>query len=360
MKEKVIIFGAGKLYRERVLNIQERCEIVAILDNMADKMDRSAYPATLYTPDKLLELDRLPIIILSDFINDMIIQISKIIGDDECNQRVKIGRFYFPITDMEKQISNEKVNIKVSDNRVYFILNDGDEMQLKDIYRLVSQKNDTMMQEIIKMHTSPIDELFGHRRGKPIDRYYIETFLEKNKECVTGRCLEIAENTYTKEFGQDRVTESMMLHVEGWGDGVVKGNLETGEGIEENSFDTMIITQTLMYIYDVKATVENIYKGLRENGTALITVSGISKIARYDDDNWGMFHSFYMSGLKKLFYPIFGEGNVEIIHYGNVKTAIAFLYGGTVEELTREDFDFKDMDYPVIYGIVARKKNVQK
>lgn len=146
-----------------------------------------------------------------------------------------------------------------------------------------------------------------------------------------------------------------MLHVEGWGSNVVKGNLETGEGIVEESFDTMIITQTLMCIYDVESAVQHIFKGLKKGGSALITVSGISQIAHYDDDNWGMFHSFYMSGLRRLFYPVFGRENVEIIHYGNVKTAMAFLYGATQEELSEEDFNFKDMDYPVIYGICVKK-----
>ena len=110
-----------------------------------------------------------------------------------------------------------------------------------------------------------------------------------------------------------------------------------------------------MCIYDVESAVQHIFKGLKKGGSALITVSGISQIAHYDDDNWGMFHSFYMSGLRRLFYPVFGRENVEIIHYGNVKTAMAFLYGATQEELSEEDFNFKDMDYPVIYGICVKK-----
>jgi len=152
----------------------------------------------------------------------------------------------------------------------------------------------------------------------------------------------------------------VILHVEGWGENAIKGNLETGEGIEDNQFDSMIITQTLMFIYDLERTVKNIYSALKKNGVALITVSGISKIARYDDDNWGMFRSFYMKGVKKLFASVFGEENVEVIHYGNVKTSIAFLYGITVEELKKEDFDCKDIEYPVIYGVIAQKRDIYK
>lgn len=117
----------------------------------------------------------------------------------------------------------------------------------------------------------------------------------------------------------------------------------------------MIITQTLMFIYDIEKTIRNIYKALKKGGTGLITVSGISQISRYDDDNWGHFHAFYLRGLKKLFYPVFGAENVEIVHYGNVKTAVAFLYGAVAEDLSREDFEYIDMNYPVIYGIIVKK-----
>ena len=60
------------------------------------------------------------------------------------------------------------------------------------------------------------------------------------------------------------------MHVDGWGKNVIKGNLESGEGIEENKYDCAIITQTLMFIYDFTSAVNNIYKMLKPGGVALI------------------------------------------------------------------------------------------
>ncbi len=362
MKENIILFGAGKLYKERITLLKEKYNILAIIDNNAEHITIDTNNIPIYKPNKIVDLTCVPIIIMSDFIIEIILQLSQIIGEQACNERVKIGRLCVPVSLEEKTISKENSSIKIENGEIFFIsekntiILEKSEEYIKKLYRIITYQNSKLLQEIINMPINPIDDAFGTKRGTAIDRYYIEKFLEKNQAFIYGKCLEIAEDTYTKKYGQSKVTSSVMLHVQGLGDNVIKGNLETGENIEENDFDSMIITQTLMFIYDLKSTVKNIYKGLKNGGTALITVSGIAKIARYDDDNWGEFHSFYMNGLKKLFVPIFGEDNVQIIHYGNVKSAIAFLYGATVEELSVTDFEYVDKDYPVIYGIKATKK----
>ena len=360
MKKKVILFGAGKLFAERRQLIEEKSEVICILDNNAKKM--KDLEVMVYLPEELINLPDAPVVIISDYFVQMVLQVSKIIGERECNKRVRIGRICYPILEEEKVLEDESLKIIVETGKVYCVLDNGQRILLdekksyiKKIYGVVLRKKDILLEKLLSIEPSPIDAYFGRKRGEPVDRYYIEKFLNEYKRFICGRCLEIAEDTYTKQFGEERVTDSVMLHVEGWGSNVLKGNLETGEGIIEQSVDTMIITQTLMCIYDVESAVRHIFKGLKKGGSALITVSGISQIARYDDNNWGMFHSFYMSGLKRLFYPVFGKENVEIIHYGNVKTAMAFLYGATREELSEEDFNFVDMDYPVIYGIHAKK-----
>ena len=53
--------------------------------------------------------------------------------------------------------------------------------------------------------TTPISRKFGFDRGLPIDRYYIERFLERHASDIHGRVLEIAFNMYTLRFGGERV-----------------------------------------------------------------------------------------------------------------------------------------------------------
>ena len=123
----------------------------------------------------------------------------------------------------------------------------------------------------------------------------------------------------------------------------------------ENRFDTAIITQTLMFIYDIQSVAQNIHKMLKPDGTALITVAGISQISRYDADNWGSYYSFHEDAVRRMFEPLFGREKVEIVSYGNVKTAISLLYGLCCEDLADSDFEANDPDYPLIIGAVLHK-----
>ena len=209
---------------------------------------------------------------------------------------------------------------------------------------------------IKKMCPVPVSRVFGLDRGTAIDRIYIESFLNECRDKITGACLEIAEDTYTRKFGEDKVTHSMILHYTD-DKSAVRADLVSGEGIEECVVDCAIITQTMMFVKDIRKCVTNIYRMLKPGGHALITVSGISQVSSYDRDRWGHFFSFYEDGIHELFDSVFGRDNVDVKTYGNVKTAIAFLMGLCAEDLSEEDFEFIDRDYPVIYGIDVKRVN---
>src|SRR5678815_5361414 len=59
----------------------------------------------------------------------------------------------------------------------------------------------------------PISSDYGNSRGLEIDRYYIEKFLAQSADDIQGRVLEIKHNTYTKTYGQDRVTILSLIHI---------------------------------------------------------------------------------------------------------------------------------------------------
>ena len=63
--------------------------------------------------------------------------------------------------------------------------------------------------------TAPISRKFGVDRGLPVDRFYIERFLEAEADSIRGQVLEIGEDTYTRRFGGQRVTGNDVLHVTG-------------------------------------------------------------------------------------------------------------------------------------------------
>jgi len=114
---------------------------------------------------------------------------------------------------------------------------------------------------------TPISRVFGLDRGLPIDRYYIEAFLETYSSDIHGQVLEIGDPNYTRQFGGDRVTQSDVLHAKaGNSKAVIVGDLATGQGIPYKSYDCIILTQTLPFIFDVNSVVQHLYSALKPGG----------------------------------------------------------------------------------------------
>lgn len=202
----------------------------------------------------------------------------------------------------------------------------------------------------------PISPDWGSERGQPVDRYYIERFLDQQAADIQGRVLEIGEATYTQRFGDGRVTRSDVLHVaEARPEVTIIGDLTDGRQIPGDTFDCAILTQTLQVIYDVPAAIRTVYRVLRPGGVALVTLPGISKISRYDMDRWGHYWSFTTRSARRLFETDFPAANLEVRAYGNVLAAMAFLQGLAAEDLAQSELDYADPDYEVLITVRAGK-----
>ncbi|MBE2199757.1 MAG: methyltransferase domain-containing protein [Anaerolinea sp.] len=202
----------------------------------------------------------------------------------------------------------------------------------------------------------PISPDWGMERGQPIDRYYIEQFLAAQAGDMQGCVLEIGSNTYTRRFGGDRVTQSVVLHVAEQKEVVTLiGDLATGENMPADTFDCVILTQTLNAIFDVAAALRTVHRILKPGGVALITVPGISKICRYDMERWGYYWSFTTASMARLATAVFPPDCVYIAAHGNVLAAVAFLHGLASQELRREELDSVDPDYELLITVRAIK-----
>lgn len=201
---------------------------------------------------------------------------------------------------------------------------------------------------------TPLSREFGYDRGVPIDRYYIERFLAANASVIRGHVLEIADDTYTRRFGGDRVTASDVLHVmEGAPGATLTGDLTSADHIPSDAFDCVILTQTLQFIFDVPAALRTVRRILRPGGAVLATVPGIAPISRYDMDRWGCYWGFTSLSIRRLFEAAFPAAGLRIEAHGNVLTASAFLYGLAAEELQPEELDARDPDYEVVITVKA-------
>jgi SAM-dependent methyltransferase len=200
----------------------------------------------------------------------------------------------------------------------------------------------------------PVSADFGYDRGRPIDRYYIERFLSARAGAIRGRVLEFGEPLYTIMFGDDRVSQSEILDVTGGPDATYTCRLEHGDELPSEAFDCVIFTQTLQYIYDVRAGLRTLHRILKPGGTVLATVPGITRICQeHYLDSW--FWSFTAASARRLFSESFTATSLELEVFGNVLAATAFLYGLADCDVTSRELDHLDPDYEVIIGVRAQK-----
>jgi len=202
----------------------------------------------------------------------------------------------------------------------------------------------------------PISRVFSLDRGTPIDRVYIEDFLESNKQYIKGVLCEIADNTYSKKFSHDVSQFEILHYTNDTNKATIVGDLTNKETLPEKKIDCFILTQTLNFIYDFKSAINGLFYMLNPGGVALVTVAGICQISRYDMDRWGDYWRFTDLSIKKSFEDVFGIDNVEVDVYGNVLAAVAFLEGISAEELSKDELFYKDIDYQVIITIRAIKR----
>lgn len=373
-KERVILFGRGMVYRRKKADLYRKYDVAALLDNavpirrdqgegeeesgtpVLNPSDAARYLKEFHSPD-------VPVILLSYALGDMYRQMREM-GVEQ--NRIRFGPMLPPYNTFEKMLfenggefvfEEEEIFYRNRKWNLYIKTNPSNLEQLTNTLKgtLLYRNSGDILHSLPLM---PLDDTYGMNRGTPIDRYYIEYFLESQKEWIRGTVMEIADRRYTERFGGGRVTDSIILHVDKEAPEInqIKGNLATGDGLEEESLDCLICTQTLPFIYNVQAAADYIVKILKRGGTALVTVAGISQIIQYEMIHYGHYWSFTEQSLRRLFAENVDVASVEVMTYGNVKTSAAFLYGISSEELEPAELDFSDANYQLIIAAVVRKK----
>ncbi len=201
----------------------------------------------------------------------------------------------------------------------------------------------------------PVSKDWGYERGAPIDRYFIEAFLGRHAEDVRGRTLEVLDDTYTRRFGGERVTEAHVLDIDpANAEATIVADLANATHVPSDLFDTIIVTQTLHLIQDIGAAIATLYRILAPGGTLLVTSPGINPIGHAsgrDPWSWGL----TTNSARALFEACFPGDAVEVESMGNVLAASAFVYGLAQEDLTAAELDVNDPSYPVTVAIRATK-----
>ena len=124
------------------------------------------------------------------------------------------------------------------------------------------------------------------------------------------------------------------------------------EQIPTAAFDCFILTQTLQFIYDAKAAIENAHRLLRPGGVLLATVPSVSRIdPESGSDHW----RFTAASCRQLFAESFGVENTTVRSFGSLLTCVAFLQGMAYQELSHKELTRNDDAFPLIIAVRAVK-----
>ena len=246
-------------------------------------------------------------------------------------------------------MADGKLDYSVGSSHIY-VSEDSDWENVKNL--ICADANATKVKDL---EVNPAGRMFGIDRGGAIDRYYIERFLQDNKQYIYGNVLEMGEDAYTNMYGKNGCISYVFQYgnkrgLEGTS---LYGDLQNQEGLPEEYFDCIIFTQVFNFIFDIFSAVKNSIAMLKTGGTMLVSVAGNTPVSRYDMDRWGHYWNFTDKSVKSLF----SQDNVEctVYTYGNCKVACAFMEGMSYQELEKEELDDNDIDFPIVITAMVKK-----
>jgi DNA modification methylase len=203
-----------------------------------------------------------------------------------------------------------------------------------------------------KRSLAPISNKYGMNRGEPIDRYYINKFIEQNSESIHGHCLEIRDDRYLGKY-KDKINQLDILDIdESNTESNIFGDLRNLKNIQDETYDCLVITQTFQYIDDLDSAILECWRILKKGGSLLITAPFMARIDPHSGAT-GDFWRFTTASLKHLISKKFQD--IEVNSFGNLLVGTGYWIGQAEQEFSKEELDYNDPNFPIIITARATK-----
>ena len=197
----------------------------------------------------------------------------------------------------------------------------------------------------------PFSPFWGADRGRCVDRFYIERFLDGHRDDIAGRVLEVHDDDYTKLYGGSRVPHSDVIDIDPENPrSTITADLRRAVEIPAETYDCVILTQTLHVIDDMRAVLAETARVLKPGGVLLATLPCLGRVAPeqgLDGDYW----RFTPAATERLFAEFFDPAGLEVEAHGNVLVDVAYLYGLAVEDLDPAEFEATDHALPLVVTV---------
>jgi Methyltransferase domain len=206
---------------------------------------------------------------------------------------------------------------------------------------------------IADLPREPLSDQYGFDRGTPVDRRYIEAFLNARRGAICGRVLEVRDNTYTARFGAGRVAESVVVDIDASNpSATLIADLQQVGSLSPESYDCIILTQTLHLLRRPDHCIDNCFGALRRRGVLLATAPSLSRVSPTYPQ--GDFWRFTPAGIDELFTRRW-RGAFSVHGFGSLRTCVAFLLGEAQEDLPNAVLDYHDARFPLTVAVEAHK-----
>ena len=196
----------------------------------------------------------------------------------------------------------------------------------------------------------PFSTTYGFDRGTPVDRYYLDSFLDANRTLITGRVLEVQMPSYTERFGDD-VRESHTVDIDPKYHATYTCDLADADHIPSDHYDCVLAPNTLQHLARLEPALHTMLRVTKPGGTLLATAACLLPLITDGGDYWRL----SADGWRRLLAREWPACDVTVEAHGNCLVAVAAMHGLAKEELSRGELDARDPRYPVLITIRGRK-----
>jgi peptidoglycan/xylan/chitin deacetylase (PgdA/CDA1 family)/SAM-dependent methyltransferase len=200
---------------------------------------------------------------------------------------------------------------------------------------------------------TPINRDWGWGHGIPLDRPFIDRFIQTHRGDLYGRILEVKEPEYTSRYARPGSQIDILDIDRANKAATIVDDLQSCAQIEDNTYDCLILTQVLQLVPDFQSAIATAARILRPGGILLLTVCGITQGVSSNEGSFSW--SFFQPGLKHALSTHFDTKKLLLHSHGNVGLAASFLMGLTTADVPPDLLLFEDREYPIVVTARALK-----
>ena len=198
--------------------------------------------------------------------------------------------------------------------------------------------------------TTPFSATYGFDRGTPIDRYYLNQFLNLHRDRISGAVLEVQTDGYTERFGAGVTRADTFDIVPLFDPTYLCDFAHCDAAIPSRAYDCLLLPNTLPHLRELDRALAQAARVVRPGGTILASAAGLLPLTRDVPEYWRL----SPDGWRERLSSAWPGAAIDVAGHGNCLASVAAQLGLAVEELTAAELDVQDPRYPVLITVLCR------